>query len=161
MHNTAVDDDQPVADIGCGTGLIAEALPGAMVMDGFDISPEMLAIAREKALYRDLYTCDITGNLAQFATGYGAITSAGTFTHGHLGPEPLENLLVMAKPGALFVIGVNQAHFKAEGFAPVLDAMVERGAITRPECDETAIYDRAGHAHAQDRALVLTYRKCS
>ena len=33
---------QPVLDIGAGTGLVAEALPG-LEIDGIDLSPEMLA----------------------------------------------------------------------------------------------------------------------
>jgi predicted TPR repeat methyltransferase len=35
---------QPVLDIGAGTGLVAEALPG-LEIDGIDLSPEMLAQA--------------------------------------------------------------------------------------------------------------------
>jgi len=89
----AKPDDTPVADIGCGTGLVAEALPPDTAIDGFDISPRMLDAARAKGLYRTLYEADITGDLAGFGAKYGAVLSAGTFTHGHLGPEPFKGLL--------------------------------------------------------------------
>ena len=55
--------DTPVADIGCGTGLVAEALKSVgptmnptieIEIDGIDISTEMLDKARSKNLYRDL-----------------------------------------------------------------------------------------------------------
>ena len=46
-------DDLPIADIGCGTGLVAEALGcRPEQIDGIDISPEMLAAAQDKSLYR-------------------------------------------------------------------------------------------------------------
>jgi len=48
-RNAAMGHDRPIADIGCGTGLVAEALGCAPKdIDGIDISDEMLAKAKEK-----------------------------------------------------------------------------------------------------------------
>ena len=157
-HSAATPNDAPIADIGCGTGLIAVelGLPNTPI-DGMDISPEMLAAAAQKSLYRALTIVDLTGPLAP--NDYGAVISSGTFTHGHLGPEPLRGLLDIARAGALFIIGVNQHHFKAQGFAAVLDAMVADRAITSVKLDEIKIYSKPGHDHSNDRALILQYRK--
>lgn len=50
------DPTQPVLDFGCGTGLSGLALhqAGFTTIDGLDLSGEMLAIAREKGVYRHL-----------------------------------------------------------------------------------------------------------
>lgn len=51
-----------VLDLACGTGRIGVWLKGKGVttIDGIDMTPEMLEFAREKAVYRQLYTGDIT-----------------------------------------------------------------------------------------------------
>ena len=154
----AAPGDTPIADIGCGTGLVAVelALPNTPI-DGMDISPEMLAVAGQKSLYRTLATVDLTGPL--IPNTYGAVLSSGTFTHGHLGPEPLRGLLDIARKGALFIIGVNQHHFEAQNFANVLDAMVAGGEITAVKLTEILIYSKQCHDHSADRALILLYRK--
>ena len=157
-RRSAIPDDTPIADIGCGTGLVAVelAMPDIPI-DGMDISPEMLAIAAQKSLYRALNVVDLTGPLTP--NTYGAVLSSGTFTHGHLGPEPLRGLLDIARSGALFIIGVNQHHFDAQGFARLLDDLAEEGAITPVKLDEIMMYSKSGHDHSNDRALILQYRK--
>ncbi len=115
-RDAATATDTPIADIGCGTGLLASALnfPREQV-DGIDISAEMLRAAEEKQLYRSLYKVDLTKALDVIANDYGAVLSAGTFTSGHLGPKPLESLLDIARANALFVIGVKKAFFPRGG----------------------------------------------
>ena len=153
-------DDAPVADIGCGTGFVAAELKlTSDQIDGMDISPEMLALAQEKGLYRRLYEVDLTGDLSVIERAYGAVVSAGTFTFGHLGPAPLRGLLRIARPGALFIIGVNRAHFEKEHFAAMLDDMARQGEIGPVTLDDIAMYAKPGHAHSDDRALVLQFRK--
>ena len=157
----ATTADVPVADIGCGTGLVAAEL-GVLPedIDGMDISPAMLGVARERRLYRNLYEVDLTGHLGMFSRLYGAVLSAGTFTHGHLGPAPLRNLLEIARPGGLFIIGINRVHYEKEGFRDVLGAMTRDRRISEVEIEEAKIYSRADHDHSEDRAFIIQYRKC-
>ncbi len=152
--------DTPIADIGCGTGLVASALdfPREQI-DGIDISAEMLRIAEEKHLYRTLYEVDLTKPLDLIANDYGAVLSAGTFTSGHLGPEPLEALLDIARTDALFVIGVKKAFYREAGFEPVLRDMEARGLIKNMKVAEVPMYAKAGHDHSADTAFALVYRK--
>jgi predicted TPR repeat methyltransferase len=77
-------NDSPIADIGCGTGLVGTAL-GLAAVDGFDISPGMLAAAARTGWYRNLFTADLTEAELPVAAAYGGIVSSGTFTRGHLG----------------------------------------------------------------------------
>ncbi len=159
-RDAASKSDTPIADIGCGTGLVASALnlPREQV-DGIDISDEMLRVAEEKQLYRSLYKVDLTKALDEIANDYGAVLSAGTFTSGHLGPEPLESLLDIARARALFVIGVKKAYFQEAGFEPVLRKMETGGLIKDLQVAEVPMYAKTGHDHSADTAFALIYRK--
>lgn len=152
--------DVPIADIGCGTGYVATALKVPREeIDGMDISPEMLVMARQKGLYRDLYEVDLTGAIDKISNQYGAVLSAGTFTHGHLGPEPLRSLLDIARAGGLFVIGVNQMHYEKQRFSAMLDSLVHERKVSPVKIEKMKIYSKTGHAHSDDCALILQYRK--
>ncbi len=113
----ALNDDTPVADLGCGTGLAGlPFLESDLVVDGFDLSQKMLAEARKKGCYRNLLKADLT-NLRGVAKGhYGGLISCGTFTLGHLGVDAMEASLDLARPGALCVIGINSQHYFEVGF---------------------------------------------
>ncbi len=157
----AGEADVPVLDAGCGTGLVAEALKDVSegAIDGLDISPEMLEVARDKELYRNL----VAGNLLEVIdlpdNTYGAVVSVGTFTHGHVGPGGLDELIRVAKPGGLFVIGVNAQHFEAMNFGDYLNRAKAAGRIGEHDIQTISYYDRKDHEHADDVARVLIFRK--
>lgn len=156
----ATSADLPIADIGCGTGLVAEALnckPDEI--DGIDISEEMLERARGKSLYRATIAADLTADLGVIKNDYGAVISAGTFTSGHLGPDPLGPLLEIARRGGVFVIGVNKAFYLAAGFDAVLRKLEAQGAISAVKAIEIPMYAKSEHDHSQDTAYALCYRK--
>ena len=153
-------EDVPVLDVGCGTGIVAEGLGlPAEAIDGIDISPEMLKLADAKNVYRRLIDADLTKSLDHLGDTYGAVVSAGTFTHGHLGPEPLGKLLGVARRGALFVIGINERHYAAHGFAETLAALESAGRIGGLKSERRPIYDKAGHDQSGDHAFIMQYRK--
>ena len=149
----------PVLDVGAGTGLVAEQLiaAGVSVIDGLDLSDDMLAVARAKGVYRCLYTGDITVPLSLPKVGYQGVVSAGTFTHGHVGPAAISNLLDVALSGAVFVISVNAAHFQSAGFATQMDGWCLIQGLT---LDDVRIYDdRADDAHRNDMAHLMVFKK--
>ncbi len=152
--------DVPIADIGCGTGYVAMELgvPRELI-DGMDISTEMLSLAKQKNLYRALYEVDLTASLDKISNNYGAVLSAGTFTHGHLGPEPLRALLTIARSGGLFIIGVNQAHFDQTKFSNLLDALVNENKIRALKIERINSYSNTDHDHSNDHAMLLQFRK--
>lgn len=153
-------DDVPIADVGCGTGLVAQALKCSPdQIDGIDISEEMLAIASSKSLYRNTICADLMADLSPIKNDYGALVSAGTFTSGHLGPEPLERLLDVARPGGLFVIGVNKAFYLKSGFESVIRELQANGCIYDLRIAEIPMYNKTGHDHSSDTAYALCYRK--
>jgi SAM-dependent methyltransferase len=155
-----------VLDIGTGTGLTGmyvTRLRPAVVIDGMDISPEMLAQARLKTredgsvVYRALYERDLTVAVPNENEPYEALFSSGTFTHGHLGPECLRNLLPLLAHDGWLVVGVNNEHFESKGFAGELESLVALGAIQTPEILRIDVYE-PGSVHYGDQARVIVTR---
>ena len=111
-------NDVPVLDVGAGTGLIAEVMnkKNTIDIDAIDISPEMLESAKSKNCYNKLIEADLTKNLDIDNNYYGAIVSAGTFTHGHIGPNALDELLRVTKPSGLFVITIHSKVYVNQNF---------------------------------------------
>jgi len=152
--------DVPILDIGAGTGLVGEALQthGSWPIDALDLSPEMLEEARLKGVYGELFEADLMDPGTLPRRRYGAILSAGTFTHGHLGPDVLPRLLDLARPGALLVIGINAVHFEEKGFSQAFEEMGDW--ITDVAFVEVPIYGApSGDEHDEDTILVAVYRR--
>ncbi len=142
--------DGPVLDVGCGTGIVGAELArlGVGVIDGIDISPEMLAKAAAKthvgrSTYRQLFEADLTGRLALDSDTYAGIVSAGAFTHGHLGPESVTELLRVARPGARCCLGINSAHFGEVGFGDWLGQRQSAAQISGLDFQLRPIYGGA------------------
>ena len=155
-----------VLDIGTGTGLTGmyvTRLRPEVVIDGMDISPEMLAQARLKTredgsvVYRATYERDLTVAVPNENEPYEALFSSGTFTHGHLGPECLRNLLPLLAHNGWLVVGVNNEHFESKGFAGELESLVALGAIQTPEIFRIDVYE-PGSVHYGDQARVILTR---
>ena len=161
FSKVALAEDVPILDAGCGTGLVGEMLKDVTIgpVDGLDISPEMLEVASEKQAYRNL----VVGNLLEIMNipdnAYGAVVSAGTFTFGHVGPEGLNELVRVARPGGLFVIGVSAGHFAAADFEGYMDDLQGRGQISLYTIEAVQIYQGQDHEHAGDEARMLIFRK--
>ena len=103
----------PVLDLGAGTGLLGTALrrQGLLEIDGTDISQEMLTVAAAKQVYQRVFFGDLTARLPVADATYNGVISAGTFTTGHVGPAALDEVLRIARPGAVIGITINARHW--------------------------------------------------
>lgn len=158
IYRGAMTDNEPLLDIGAGTGLVAEHLSD-LTVDAVDITEEMLAVARGKGLYRDLIVADLTRPLDLPDAAYGGVICSGTFTHGHVGPECLPELLRITRPGALFVCGTIPPVLDGLGFGSALAGLVAAGRITPVQFHDIPIYEGADHPHAADRGLVMQFHR--
>ena len=74
-------------------------------VDGLDVSPEMLEVAREKAVYRNLFigymATEGCHKLGIEANSYDAAISIGVFTIGHVKGKGFDDLVHAVKPGGL------------------------------------------------------------
>ena len=152
----------PVLDVGCGTGAVAAALPRGMEIDGLDLSPEMLAVAGRTGLYRALAEADLTQDLPALAGApYGGLVSAGTFTHGHVGPEALPRLVHVLAPGGWFVFST-RPEICLQGFEETLEALAGDGLTALPITQVERIYAEGADApvgHADDMALIVSTQR--
>ncbi len=144
----ALTPDDVVVDVGCGTGLAGAALRARLhvAIDGLDISPEMLHQASLKQhddtpVYRRLIEADLTQPLGIPTATYAGAISVGTFTHGHVGPAALTELVRIIRLGGRAAIGINAAHFDTIGFGDVLDELVRAGLIRDLQLVHVPIYD--------------------
>ncbi|MEO0937561.1 MAG: class I SAM-dependent methyltransferase [Pseudomonadota bacterium] len=150
----------PVLDIGAGTGLCGAALRalGIAPVDGTDISAEMLEQADQKGVYRKTFAGDILVGLDVPDGTYTGIVSSGTLTHGHVGPDGLDEVVRLLAPDGQAVLSINRAHFEAQGFAAKLDSL--RPDLSSTELRDVSIYGpKAAHDHAQDRATLVLMTK--
>jgi len=131
-----------VIDVGTGTGLVGFYLARfrKIILDGIDISPEMLAEARLKNVYRNLYERDLTKSIEGTDVPYDALICIGIFTHGHLDPGAIENLIPLVSNGGYFVIGINAKYFAEEAFERYFNRLLSAGVITTPKYESVHVY---------------------
>lgn len=158
---------EPVVDIGCGTGVVGQVLAakGVGAIDGVDISPEMLAGSRAKRrddgtpVYRHLIEADLTATVPVEEGTYASVISVGAFTHGHLGPDAIDELLRIASPGAAFALGINEHHFAQQGYSEWFGAAERSGRLVNLRFEDRPIYAAAGDEHADTLARVALFRR--
>ena len=153
-------NDVPVLDVGAGTGLIAEVMnkKNTIDIDAIDISPEMLESAKSKNCYNKLLEADLTKNLDIHNNYYGAIVSAGTFTHGHIGPNALDELLRVTKPSGLFVITIHSKVYVNQNFEQKFQDINEQ--ITDLTFHEEKAYgNNPDKDHGNDTVFITVFRK--
>ena len=111
------DRQGTILDVGCGTGLSGGALieAGYRTIDGCDLSPGMLAKARQTGIYGRLFEADLNVPPLDAAdAAYDAVVAVGVFSLGHVHPDALDEIVRVLKPGAPLVIGLNE-HYYDEG----------------------------------------------
>jgi len=126
------DPSAPVLDVGSGTGLagVELAARGFANIDALDYSPEMLAQAAQRGVYRNLFEADLNKALPLPDAAWGALISTGTFTHGHVGAGCLPELFRLLAPGGLFAATVHRDVWEPSGFGPAVAALEASGVMT-------------------------------
>lgn len=97
-------------DLGCGTGLCAQALQGRVgAIDGIDLAPRMVEAARASGRYRHVDAAAIVPWLQAADIGYDLVIAADVFIYiGDLAPVFAGVRRVLA-PGGLFAFSVEAA----------------------------------------------------
>jgi predicted TPR repeat methyltransferase len=92
-----------VVDAGAGDGLSGKALveEGFETITGFDLSPELVELARKRGLYKAVDVVDLSKPL-QYSDGqFDVATVVGVMTYLEPEPDALEELCRVVKPGGL------------------------------------------------------------
>ena len=121
FHTYLSDKNQKIIDVGCGTGLVGVELSklGYTNFDGIDISKEMIDIAIDRG-YRSLFLGNLNDSLPLESNSYDAALCVGVFTHGHVGPSRLIELIRVIKPQGLLCFTVNEDVYESYGFDKVI-----------------------------------------
>ena len=147
---TQVSQDQgPVMDIGCGTGLVGKELfaRGFRTIDGLDYSPGMLEEADKKGIYGNLLVGDMTQPLELDGPSYDAAIAVGCFGGGHLGPQHLEGIIRSVTTNGLLVFYINGIPYDQDDYPKFFRAL-ERAGVWRLKMPRQSNYmqelDRPG-----------------
>jgi ubiquinone/menaquinone biosynthesis C-methylase UbiE len=136
-----------VLDAGCGTGLVGLELSRRTKadIDGVDLSPGMLEQASEKGVYRQLAEADLTRPLDLPDNAYDGVVSVGVFTSGHVGPQAIDELARVARPGAPLVVTVHEKVWESDGYPAHLKTMEDRGIARIRAIRDTAYHEKEGY----------------
>lgn len=125
-------------DLGCGTGLVAEAFAGSVDRwDGIDLAPGMIEAARAKGLYARLETADLEEFLARAdrAGAYDLIVAADVFIYVGELARTFAGVAAALKPQGLFVFSTehtadSDVRIRSSGRFAHSEAYIERLAAT-------------------------------
>ena len=148
-----------ILDVGAGTGALAEALlqKAKFSIEATDISKEMLKVADSKNIYKRSFISDLTKEIPVDNDFYDGVISSGTFTHGHVGPAAIRELVRVTKSGGLITISVNEKHWIALDFESEVEKLSQhsRDLILK----KISIYgEQSTHDHKDDKAIILTMK---
>lgn len=145
-HVSPTSDQLKIFDAGCGTGLVGDclaqsSLAGRFVLDGVDISAGMLALAREKGVYRDLWTVDLNERIEKPDGAYDLVVCVGTLTKGHVGPKVLAEFARLTAKSGWIVATVHNEVWESGGYKGEVERLQDGGSVQIVSIDEFGILD--------------------
>lgn len=133
LRQAGANPSKPVLDYGCGTGLSGMALKavGFDIVDGTDISPEMLDGAQAKGVYRQVWLGQ-PGTLGHIGRGdYPIIAACGVISIGAAPAQTLDLLIDALGPAGLLAFSYNDATLKGPDYTGLLEAVIREGKVEK------------------------------
>ncbi len=94
-----------VLDLGCGTGACGEFLRDiSEALVGVDLSPDMLAVAKQKNIYDELIAAELTDYLENSSSSFDLVTAAGVFILIGSLIKPFQLVAQHLEPEGLFIL---------------------------------------------------------
>lgn len=132
--------DAKILDAGAGTGLVGEALAqqGYTNLTAVDLSEKMLAIAKDRQVYKALYQCNLEDSqIFSNSVTFDVIIAAGVFAYAHAGAEVLNNLFGFLKEEGVFLLTIR------EDYRSEMQTALEQLPWTLVSEENFPIYDEA------------------
>lgn len=126
-----IDPSHKFLDAGCGTGLVGIKLAeaGAKNIDGVDLSEGMLKIARKSGVYNELEPADLSQPIVKADNTYDAVVSSGTLTHGHVGPEAIQEFVRVTRDQGLVVTTILGDIWETQGYKAEVERLEKSGRL--------------------------------
>lgn len=131
LAGAMADKGRPVLDFGCGTGISGQALraAGFTVLDGMDLSAEMLKGAAAKGVYRALMQIGEGGGPPALPGDYAAIAAIGVIGPGAAPLSVLGDLVAALAPGGLLVFSLNDHALEDAAFGHAVAELTGGGTM--------------------------------
>ncbi len=135
------------ADLACGTGRSGAwlAQQGVKRIDGVDLTPEMIELARRKEVYDGLHVCDVADTPLESAAYDLCIMVLADEHLDDLRPFYRETAR-LTRPGGLFVIVGYHPHFMLLGIPPHFHPELGEPLAITSHLHYTSDHVRAAHA---------------
>lgn len=138
-------DVRAVLDAGAGTGAAGVALHarGFGNVTGVDLSAEMLEVARQKGVYRELFEVDLGEPVDRFPKDhFHAAVLVGVFSYGQAPAHAIDEVVRMVEPGGVVVFTVRDDFFEADemGVRSRCEELDRRGTWRLLEASESFPY---------------------
>lgn len=107
-HATASDSRWEALDLGCGTGLVGAAIaPFARRIVGVDLSPGMIAKARESGRYARLEAAELVAMMrGEPDASYDLVTAADVFVYVGRLDDAIREIARLLRPGGIVAFSV-------------------------------------------------------
>ncbi|EKV29765.1 Williams-Beuren syndrome chromosome region 27 [Caenispirillum salinarum AK4] len=122
-----------VLDVGCGTGLVADAVlgRGRYRLDGMDISAASLALAEKRGGYGHLVRHDLQIVPLPIADdAYDAAACVGVLTYIEAPEALLSDMCRVVRPGGTLCFTQRTDRWEEKGFDALLERMEQQGLWT-------------------------------
>ncbi|MEM9139460.1 MAG: methyltransferase domain-containing protein [Pseudomonadota bacterium] len=133
LAEVAHDRTAPLLDIGCGTGLSGLALKAAgfAVVDGTDVSEEMIEQAKSRqGIYRRIQLTSLDDPFPFQVGDYANMAAIGVFSPGHAPPETMDHVLALLPPGGCFCFSLNDHALADPRYEAKIDQVIAAGTAT-------------------------------
>ena len=149
--------ESKILDVGCGTGLVGSSLSdlGYTNLDGLDFSLDMLEVAREKRVYKNLIQADLNKKLKVKDAIYDAIICCGTFTRGHVGPDVLIELIRILKKRGPLACTINSSVWIEKEFDRWIETAIKNGLLAMEEKSSEDYFSKS-----DEKGFFCLLRKC-
>ncbi len=128
-----VSKDAKILEAGCGTGLsgAAQYEAGFGNLNGIDISPEMLAVARTKGAYKSLVEGNLLDPLPYPDNSFDAVECLAVFTHIVEVEPVLCEFHRIVKAGGLIIFSQRKDLYKKRNMSLLLDRLEGDGLFKK------------------------------
>ena len=132
LKDVVTDQSDFILDYGCGTGLSGYALQavGFENIDGLDVSKEMVMLAEEKSIYKNLKVFDPSTEIPVYFNQYKIITAIGVIGAGAAPLQVFDSLFALLPQNGLFAFSFNDHTLNDPNYEKKVEKYLSSGYAT-------------------------------